>query len=68
MREPKRIPRLLKKLEQVWIKVPDLRLGQGLENIARDRGIDLFYLEDDELERILDLIIEEIDNPYYGNK
>ena len=60
MRDPKRIKRILKKLEKVWIKCPDLRLGQSLENIAKSKGVDLFYLEDNSLERILDGIIEEI--------
>ncbi len=58
MRDKKRIKRILKKLEKVWMASSDLRLGQGLENLARARGIDLFYLEDDELERLLDILIE----------
>jgi uncharacterized protein YihD (DUF1040 family) len=60
MREQERIKRILKKLEKIWEECSDLRLGQALENLARARGIDLFYLEDDELERNLDLIIEEL--------
>ncbi len=66
MRDKKRIKRILKKLEIVWTSCSDLRLGQGLENLARAREIDLFYLEDEELERLLDLLIEEITNPYFG--
>lgn len=67
MRDLERISRILKKLYIIWQTEPDLRLGQILENIAESRGIDLFYLEDEELERLFDIIQEEIDKPYYGN-
>lgn len=62
MRDKKRIKRILGKLEKVWTEGSDLRLGQGLSNIAKSREIDLFYLEDEELERILDILIEEMEN------
>ena len=65
MKDKKRIKRILKKLEKVWLNFSDLRLGQGLMNVAESRKIDLFYLEDEELERLLDILIEEINNPYY---
>ena len=55
MRDPKRIPEILKRLEVVWKKYPDLRLGQLLVNslYARKKTI-LFFIEDDKL-------IEEIE-------
>jgi hypothetical protein len=58
MRDEKRIPVLLEKLEKVWSKPAnvDLRLGQLLEILAiRVRNFnDAFYLEDDELIKLLD--------------
>jgi uncharacterized protein YihD (DUF1040 family) len=60
LRNPKRIERILKKLGKLWEECSDLRLGQALENFARAKGIDLFYLEDEDLERGLDLLLEEI--------
>jgi len=46
---------ILKELEKAWNRCSDLRLGQLLENLARTREIDLFYLEDIELLRLLKL-------------
>jgi uncharacterized protein YihD (DUF1040 family) len=54
MRDSKRIPRVLDLLEKVWQEVPDWRLGQLIENIARDMGWnDAYYMEDDDLEKEL---------------
>lgn len=54
MRDPNRIPRVLNLLEKVWQEVPDWRLGQLIENIARDMGWnDAFYVSDDDLEKEL---------------
>lgn len=54
MRNPNRIPRVLDLLEKEWQKVPDWRLGQLIENIARDLGWnDAFYISDDDLEKEL---------------
>lgn len=54
MREPNRIPKLLKLLETGWSKVPDLRLGQIFENIKGYSGkADLFYLEDEDFEQLI---------------
>ena len=48
MREEKRIGRILKLIEKVWIANPDLRLCQLLANCF---GIkDLYDIEDDVLE------------------
>jgi uncharacterized protein YihD (DUF1040 family) len=44
MRDPDRIPRILKKLEQAWTAHPDLRLGQLLVNLV---GHPLFFHTDD---------------------
>jgi len=49
MRDPKRIPEILKRLEVVWKKYPDLRLGQLLIDVLHVRNNFLFYIEDDKL-------------------
>ena len=51
MRNPDRIPKILKELEEFWKQVPDWRLGQVISNISYETlGVnDPFYLEDDEL-------------------
>lgn len=66
MRDPKRIKRILNKIEKIWNKIPDQRLGQLLENyifIQGNRGIDktsvrLFHQEDDETEYNIDKILK----------
>ena len=50
MRDINRIPRILKKLEEVWTASPDLRLFQLLTWVMRNYKGDLFYLEDDIVE------------------
>ena len=55
MRNPDRIKPLLKKIEDYWIKHPDLRLCQLLNNTAFiggwDGGYDLFNCEDDVIDK-----------------
>ena len=54
MRDAQRIPRVLDLLEKAWQEVPDWRLGQLIENIARDMGWnDAYYVEDDDLQKEL---------------
>ena len=53
MRDPDRIPKILKEIEKIWVKFPDLRLGQLLINVF-DAGsafahVSLYNLEDDKL-------------------
>jgi uncharacterized protein YihD (DUF1040 family) len=45
MRDPNRIPDMLSRLQTIWEKYPDLRLGQLITNVFRSEG--LYYLEDD---------------------
>jgi hypothetical protein len=59
-RDVDRIPRILNKLQLVWSRVPDWRLGQLIYNIARNKPSnthDIFYFEDGDLEKELDKII-----------
>lgn len=55
MRDPKRIGRILDKIKAHWKAYPDLRFMQLLLNLKEGTGADHFYLEDDELERLIDL-------------
>jgi hypothetical protein len=55
VRDPSRIDRILEKLGREWKKFPDMRLGQLLFVLMTvwDDGKDVFYYEDDRLERAL---------------
>ena len=62
MRDKERIDRIAQKLAAVWILYPQQRLMQLLLNVITydDIGIgNLFYLEDDKLEKMLDDILLE---------
>jgi len=67
MRDPKRIKRILSKLEKLWNETTDWRLGQVLENYIFTEGergdqtsVRMFYQEDDKTEKILDKMIEKV--------
>lgn len=60
MRDPARIPEVLKKVRELWEKVPNLRLGQFLGNCAKS-DIKLYYMEDDELVKRLVAMYSEAD-------
>ena len=55
MRNPERIPKILKELENFWEQNPDWRLGQVISNLNYEimAGNDLFYLEDTDLLELL---------------
>lgn len=59
MRDPKRIPETLNRLQEVWKKFPDLRLGQLIGNVFKDTP-GAYYVEDEDF-------IEKIEESY-GNK
>lgn len=56
MRDLKRIPRILRKVEKAWKKSPDTTLIQFLITLGKDedRDLDPLFLEDRHLEEILD--------------
>ena len=63
MRDPKRIPKVLAKVQELWEKYPDERLLQLLINAAgtvKDVGPapNLFYVEDDLLQKGVDNRLE----------
>ncbi len=51
MRDPKRIVPILRTIYRIWLKNPDLRLIQLLGNCFEEK--DLYYIEDEELEKKL---------------
>ena len=51
-RDPERINKILKKIEEIWKANPDLRFGQLFYIITCD--VDIFNIEDDELEKLID--------------
>ena len=55
MRNPERIPEILKELEKFWGQVPNWRLGQVISNLSYEilGNNDPFYLEDKYLLQIL---------------
>ena len=61
MRDKERIDRVTQKLAAVWILYPQQRLLQLLLNLISDSDAkdDLFYLEDNTLEEILDGMLLE---------
>ena len=59
MRDPNRIPEILKTLEEVWRLHSDWRFMQLICNIQSTYGSDMFYVEDDELA----VLIKEVMKP-----
>ena len=55
MRNPERIPEVLKELEEFWKQNPDWRLGQVIANFSYELmgNNDPFYMEDDKLLELL---------------
>ncbi len=61
MRNPSRIYPLLNKIGDIWIKNPDMRLGQLIENITHEYkkkggsiSGDIFYIEDEDFEKLIE--------------
>lgn len=54
MRDISRIPRMIERLERLWIGLPDWRFGQLIENIKSfSEKEDLYYMEDNEFEKLI---------------
>ena len=55
MRNPERIPEVLKELEEFWKQNPDWRLGQVISNLSYEimGSNDPFYMEDKDLLELL---------------
>lgn len=64
MRDAARIPRTMSIIESYWLKVPDWRFGQLIENVKLFSGKeDLFFMEDDELIQLF----EDFFSAYMGD-
>lgn len=59
MRDPKRIPVFLKRLEDAWSTLPDWRFGQFVVNFLSWLGRDPFYIEDDKMAELIDVFIKD---------
>lgn len=60
MRDPKRIYIVVNDIMHEWEKYPDLRLGQLISNAMNGSGVDLFYIEDEELVKAIKKYVKEI--------
>ena len=49
MRDLNRIPDFCNKLAEIWMKVPDFRFGQLINNVCAFTRNDNFYTEDDKM-------------------
>ena len=62
MRDPERIPRIMKLMQELWERHPDERAGQLMENYIfgceRQTKKCVFHIEDDQVERTLKAQIE----------
>lgn len=54
MRDVERIPKVLDKIKGIWLRYPDLRLCQLLENIKPTNLNDMYYIEDEDLLKLLE--------------
>ena len=59
-RDPLRIPEILKRLFEVWVQHPDLRLGQLLINVVPS-STGMYYIENDGLLSTVEDFYEEHD-------
>jgi uncharacterized protein YihD (DUF1040 family) len=51
VRNPKRIEGMLESLRMLWVKQPDIRLGQLIVNLCG--SYDPYYIEDDKLDDVM---------------
>jgi len=65
VRNPNRIYPICNKVAEIWSTVPDLRFGQLMIDFIRDfeaRGLNPFYVEDEQWVELLDQYIKNITN------
>lgn len=58
MRDPARIYPFLNKIAELWMTVPNWRFGQLVNNLQRWEDNDLFYIEDDDFLKKLEVMLE----------
>jgi len=57
IRDPERIPKILAKIEKLWSKYPDMRLGQLILNcFSLHNGVTMgvYYMEDEDFVKKLE--------------
>ena len=54
MRDPNRIHNVLMEFERLWIRYPDWRFMQLINNLQATQGNDMFYIEDDDFINIIE--------------
>lgn len=54
MRDPNRIHDVLMELEKLWIRYPDWRFMQLINNLQTVQENDMFYIEDDDFINIIE--------------
>jgi len=59
MRDVERIPYILSEIGELWRRYPDLRLGQLIGNVLEGPG--LYYIEDEDLVRMLKKAYKEVE-------
>lgn len=57
MRNPERISRISIKFDMAWKKYPDYRFGQMVSNLLGPGPHDVFFMEDDQWEALLDAML-----------
>lgn len=58
MRDPARIYPFLNKIAELWTTVPDWRFGQLVSNLQKWEDNDLFYVEDDDFLKRLEVMLK----------
>lgn len=54
MTNEKQKQRIIEKLRSIWYMYPQLRFNQLISKMVNSVDKDIFYLEDDEFEKLLD--------------
>jgi len=61
MRDVKRIPKIMERLQKIWERYPDMRLGQLIENVFPNTYkdyISAYYIEDEAFIKTLEEFYE----------
>jgi len=61
MRDVTRIKRICDLIFMIWVLCPDMRLGQLLQNFAGFSRGDNWHLEDDIIEKCLNLTLKDME-------
>lgn len=59
MRDPNRIPKVLARLQALWLTCPDLRFAQLLGNVICE---DPYHMEDEDFIKMVEEFYEELES------